>query len=71
MKRKLNWVSVGNMVGLISGVIYILDTMYYICIIPFMTKRIISLTTFGFITLIIAIVVVGLNFVYFEERLRK
>lgn len=71
MKRKLNWVSVGNMVGLISGVIYILDTMYYICIIPFMTKRIVSLTTFGFITLIIAFVVVGLNFVYFEERLRK
>lgn len=71
MKRKLNWVSVGNMVGLISGVIYILDILYYICILPFMTKKMISLTTFGFITLVIAIVVVGLNFTYFEERLKK
>lgn len=71
MKRKLNWVSVGNMVGLISGTIYILDTVYYICILPFMTKKMVSLTTFGFISLIIAFVVVGLNFRYFEERLKK
>lgn len=71
MKRKLNWVSIGNMVGLISGLFYIIDVIYYICILPFMTNKIVTLTTFGFITFIIALIVVGSNFIYFEERLEQ
>lgn len=71
MKKKLNWVSVGNMVGLISGVYYMINTFYIICIKPFIIGKIISLTMYGFILFILSIIVAGMNFRYFEERLSK
>lgn len=62
MKKKLSWVSVGNMVGLIGSVLVILDTMYEVI---FKMK---SLTYFGIGVVIVAFIVCGANFNYFEER---
>lgn len=69
MKKKLNWVSVGNMVGLLSGSYYILHTLYVLCILPFINNKMVSLTPYGLFTLIVALLVVASNFRYFEERL--
>ncbi len=64
-KRKLNWVAVGNMVGLISSVLFILDTMYHAIF------KMQTLTYFGLGTTIIAFIVFGVNFNYFYEKLTK
>lgn len=71
MKRKLNWVSVGNLVGLLSGVYYMIHCFYIICIKPIIIKRIVCMTQFGFFVFILAIIVVAFNFSYFEERLSR
>ena len=62
-KKKLSWVAVGNMVGLIGSVVYILDTMYHIIF------KMQTLTYFGLGLIIVAFIVCGSNFNYFEERL--
>ncbi len=64
-KKKLNWVAVGNMVGLIASVLFILDTVYQVIF-----ERM-TLTYFGLGTTIIAFIVFGANFNYFEEKLTK
>lgn len=71
MKKKLNWVAIGNLVGLISGGYYMIYTFYMICIKPFITNKIISMTNLGLIIFILSIFVVASNFRYFEERLEK
>lgn len=71
MKKKINWVSVGNMVGLIVGCYHMLYTFYIICIYPFINKQIVSLTKYGFLCFILALIVVSLNFRYFEDRWEK
>ena len=68
MKKKLNWVSVGNIVGLIGSGLVILDTVYEIIIKPFFTNEPMALTSFGLIVLVISFIVFGANFIYFEER---
>ena len=68
-KKKLSWVAVGNMVGLIGSALAILDTVNEIVIKPFFTNEPMALTPFGLIVLIIAFIVCGANFNYFEERL--
>lgn len=62
-KKKLNWVAVGNMVGLIGSTLFILDTMYQAIF------KMQTLTYFGLGLTIIAFIVCGSNFNYFEERL--
>ena len=68
-KKKLSWVAVGNMVGLIGSALVMLDTVYQIAIKPFFTNEPMALTQFGLIVLILAFIVCGSNFNYFEERL--
>ena len=68
MKKKINWVSVGNMVGLISSIYYMIYTFYMICIKPFITKSMISLTGYGLVCFILAMLVASINFRYFEDR---
>lgn len=68
-KKKLSWVAVGNMVGLIGSALTILDTFYVIVVKPFFTNEPMALTPFGLIVLILAFIVCGSNFNYFEERL--
>lgn len=70
-KKKLSWVAVGNMVGLISSALVILDTVYQIIIKPFFTNEPMALTQFGLITIILAFIVCGANFNYFEERMER
>ncbi len=65
MKKKLSWVAIGNMVGLIGSVVFILDTIYQVIF-----KRA-TLTYFGLGLTIVAFIVFGANFNYFEERLSK
>ena len=62
-KKKLNWVAVGNMVGLIASILVILDTMYQVIF------KMQTLTYFGLGLTIVAFIVCGSNFTYFEERL--
>lgn len=62
-KKKLSWVAVGNMVGLIASTLVILESMYEVI---FKMK---SLTYFGLGIVIVAFIVCGANFNYFEERL--
>ena len=61
-KKKLNWKAVGNMVGLIGSIVYILDTMYQVIF------KMQTLTYFGLGLTIVAFIVCGANFNYFEER---
>ena len=64
MKRyKLNWVAVGNLIGLISSVLFILNTAYNLIF------KMQTLTYFGLGLTIIAFIVCGSNFTYFEERI--
>lgn len=62
MKKKLNWIAVGNMVGLIASTLVILESVYQVI---FKMK---SLTYFGLGIVIIAFIVCGANFNYFEEK---
>ena len=62
-KKKSSWVAVGNMVGLIGSALYILETTYQVIF------KMQSLTYFGLGLTIVAFVVCGSNFNYFEERL--
>jgi hypothetical protein len=71
MKKKFSWFAVGNMVGLIGGLIVILNYFYNICIKPFIESKLIGITPFGFIILILAFIVCGTNFNYFDEKLSK
>lgn len=71
MKKKLNWIVVGNMVGFIGGLLVILDTMYQLLFKPLFVNRMITLTPFGLIVLILAFIVCGANFNYFDERITK
>lgn len=62
-KKKLSWVAVGNMVGLIASTLVILETMYQVIF------KMQTLTYFGLGLTIVAFIVCGSNFNYFEERL--
>lgn len=62
-KYRLNWVSIGNLLGLISSTLFILNTVYNIIF------KMQTLTIFGFGLVIIAFIVCGSNFTYFEERI--
>ena len=64
-KKKLRWVAVGNMVGLIGSIVYILDTMYQVIF------KMQTLTYFGLGVVIVAFIVCGANFNYFDEKLSK
>ena len=61
-KKKINLIAIGNMVGLIGGALYILETMYQVIF------KIQTLTYFGLGLTIVAFIVCGSNFNYFEER---
>ena len=62
MKKELSWVAVGNMIGLIGSVLYILETIYQVIF------KMQTLTYFGLGLTIVAFIVCGANFNYFEER---
>lgn len=62
-KYKLNWVAVGNLIGLISSLLFILNTLYHLIF------KMQTLTYFGLGLTIIAFIVFGSNFTYFEERI--
>ena len=62
-KYRLNWVAIGNLLGLISSILFILNTAYNIIF------KMQTLTIFGFCLTIFAFVVCGSNFTYFEERI--
>ena len=64
-KRKLNLISVGNMVGLIASTLVILESMYHVII------GMKTLTYFGLGVVIVAFIVCGANFNYFDEKLSK
>lgn len=64
-KKKLSWVAVGNMVGLIASILVILDTMYEVIF------KMQTLTYFGLGVVIVAFIVCGANFNYFDERWGK
>jgi len=70
-KRKLNWVAIGNAIGLIASLLLIIDTIVKIVIKPFFTKQLVALTPFGLILLIIAFMVCNSNFNYFNERITR
>lgn len=63
-KRKINWISIMNMVGFVISFIYILNTIYYLIF------KCVSLTYFGLGTMIIAMIICCNNYEYFEERMR-
>lgn len=62
-KYKLNWVAVGNLIGLISSLLFILNTCYHLIF------KMQTLTYFGLGLTIIAFIVLGSNFNYFDERI--
>ena len=64
-KKKFSWVAVGNMVGLIAGTLVILESMYQVII------GMKTLTYFGLGIVIVAFIVCGANFNYFDERWGK
>ena len=64
-KKKFSWIAVGNMVGLLSSILVILESMYQVI---FKTQ---TLTYFGLGVVIVAFIVCGANFNYFDEKLSK
>ena len=64
-KEKFSWVAVGNMVGLLSSILVILESMYQVIF------KMQTLTYFGLGVLIVAFIVFGANFNYFYEKLSK
>ena len=64
-KKKFSWVAVGNMVGLLSSILVILESMYQVIF------KMQTLTYFGLGVLIVAFIVCGANFNYFDEKLSK
>lgn len=69
-KRKLNWVSVGNMVGLIASGMILLETFYKLALEPFFTNKLTGLTYFGLIVTLLAIITFSNCLEYFEERIK-
>lgn len=64
-KKKFSWVAVGNMVGLIASTLVILESMYHVII------GMKTLTYFGLGVVVVAFIVCGANFNYFDEKLSK
>ena len=62
-KKKFSWVAVGNMVGLLSSILVILESMYQVIF------KMQTLTYFGLGVVIVAFIVCGANFNYFDERI--
>lgn len=72
MKRKrINWIAVGNLVGLLGGLFVIGETTYKLIVEPLFTNKMVGLTAFGWLVLILAFIVFGSCYNYFEERLNK
>lgn len=69
-KRKLNWVAVGNMMGLIISIIVMFEYFYILCIKPFIDSNLAGLTPFGMITFIFAFIMFASNIIYFKDRLQ-
>lgn len=64
-KKKFSWVAVGNMVGLLSSILVILESMYQVIF------KMQILTYFGLGVVVVAFIVCGANFNYFDEKLSK
>ena len=64
-KKKFSWVAVGNMVGLLSSILVILESMYQVIF------KMQTLTYFGLGVVVVAFIVCGANFNYFDEKLSK
>ena len=64
-KKKFSWVAVGNMVGLLSSILVILESMYQVIF------KMQTLTYFGLGVVIVAFIVCGANFNYLDEKLSK
>ena len=71
MKKRLNWGAILKGLLFVSSLMVVVDTLYEILILPFFTKRLVSLTAFGCIVLIAAIVVLCNTIEYFKGRLSK
>lgn len=70
-RKKINWIAVGNLVGFIGSLLVIVETTYKLVIEPLFTNKMVGLTSFGLLVLILAFIVCGSCFNYFEERLNK
>lgn len=68
-KRKLNWVAIGNLIGLILGGGILLKYAYILSIKPFITHELTQLTIYGCIVALLALYTVIECLEYFEERI--
>ena len=72
MKRKrLNWGAILKGLLFVSSLMVVVDTVYQIIILPFFTLKPMGLTSFGYIVLISAMIVLSHTIEYFKKRLSK
>ena len=64
-KRRMSFIDIGNIIGLIASASVILESLYNAIF------KMQTLTYFGLGVVIVAFIVFGANFNYLEERLGK
>ena len=70
MKRKVNFVSIGNLIGLLLSGAILVKYFYVLMILPFISMQVTGMTTTGVLILIIAVYVFIRCLNYTIERLK-
>ena len=64
-RKRISFIAIGNLIGMLASATYIIDSLYHAIV------KVQTMTCFGFLTFILALIVFGTNFSYFEERWGK
>lgn len=70
MKRKVNFVAIGNLIGLLLSGAILVKYFYVLMILPFISMQVTGMTTTGVLILIIAVYVFIRCLNYTIERLK-
>lgn len=70
MKRKVNFIAIGNLIGLLLSGGMLIKHLYVLMILPFISKQVTGMTTTGVLVLIIAVYVFTRCLNYTIERLK-
>lgn len=70
MKRKVNFVAIGNLIGLVLSGATLVKYFYVLMILPFISRQVTGMTTTGVLVLIIAVYVFTKCLNYTIERLK-
>ena len=71
MRRKVNKKAIWNLISLIAGSYFVLESIYLIAIKPFFSKQMVGFTPLGLVIFIISLFVVAESGSYLNERISK